>query len=89
MSPSPDSPAGEWPILLPLPRAVRHGIGSYLGGAVIGPAGWPHHDLIFLTRGSAVFEIGKVTLTAHAGDALFIPPHHSFVGRASADGYAI
>jgi AraC-like DNA-binding protein len=89
VSPSPDSPAGEWPILLPLPRAVRHGIGSYLGGAVIGPAGWPHHDLIFLTRGSAVFEIGKVTLTAHAGDALFIPPHHSFVGRASADGCAI
>ena len=77
------------PAALPLPARVRHGVGSYTAGAVIGPAEWPHHDLIVLTRGSATFEVRGTTLTAQSGDALLLPPNHAFVGRAGADGCGI
>lgn len=64
-------------------------MGSYAAGAGIGPAEWPHHDLIVLTRGKATFEVRGVTLIVHAGDALLLPPHHAFLARAGAEGCGI
>lgn len=74
---------------LPVAKVVRHGVGSYADGAVIGPAEWPHHDLIVVTRGGGSFEIREKRWECQAGDALLIPPGLPFLGRALPGGCSI
>ena len=70
-------------------RLLVHGIGSYPPGAAIGPARWPHHDLIVVTAGSVGLQAGRRRLVLRAGDAVLLPPAVAFHGRAGADGGGI
>ena len=70
-------------------RAILHGIGSYVPGAVIGPVQWPHHDLIVVTEGRVVFTIGRKTLQIDAGDACLFPPEKKIRGVAGLEGATI
>ncbi len=67
-------------------RAILHGIGSYHAGATIGPACWPHHDLIVVTEGRVTFTSGRRIVEVEAGDAYLIPPGHKFQGIAGEGG---
>ena len=67
-------------------RSILHGIGSYGPGARIGPANWPHHDLIVVTEGRVTFTSGGQTVEVSAGDAYLIPPGHKFHGVAGEGG---
>ncbi len=66
-----------------------HGIGAYPKGGQIGPASWPHHDLIIVTRGTVDFATGRRELRCEAGSAFIVPPCHGFVGTAGDHGCVI
>lgn len=68
---------------------LLHGIGSYDTQAVIGPARWPHHDLIIVSQGEVLFFFGKKQLIVGAGDACLIPPNNHFRGQAGHHGATI
>lgn len=67
-------------------QAILHGIGAYRDGERIGPAVWPHHDLICILRGEAEFTVNGRKWTCHPDSALLIPPRHSFQGVAGECG---
>lgn len=67
-------------------KLLIHGIGSYAPGQKIGPACWPHHDLIVATGGATVLRCGRRRLTMLAHDAVLIPPEVEFVGTAGDGG---
>lgn len=69
-------------------RPILHGIGSYKAGAVIGPACWPHHDLIVVTEGRVVFTSERQVVEVEAGDVYLIPPGQKFRGVVE-DGGAV
>ncbi len=56
---------------------------------MVGPACWPHHDLIIVTHGAVLFSFGKRSLKVEAGDACLIPPNNRFRGLAGRDGATI
>lgn len=66
-----------------------HGVGSYAAGALIGPARWPHYDLIVVAEGSLELEVGGLAIVCAAGDACLIPPGHGFRGAAGSGGTTI
>ncbi|MBS0631972.1 MAG: helix-turn-helix domain-containing protein [Verrucomicrobia bacterium] len=66
-----------------------NGIGTYGPGRRIGPACWPHHDLIVVTEGSMVLRCGRQPLTLLAHDAILIPPGTSFAGASGEGGGTI
>lgn len=70
-------------------RAILHGIGSYLPGALIGPVQWLHFDLIVVTEGRVVFTIGRKTLQGDAGDVCLFPPGKKICGVAGLEGATI
>lgn len=65
------------------------GTGSYRAGGTIGPARWPHHDLLIVTGGSVDLRCGTRELVLRAHDAVLIPPGTDFVGKAGDAGGAI
>ncbi len=65
------------------------GTGSYRAGGTIGPARWPHHDLLIVTGGSVELRCGARELALRAHDAVLIPPGTDFVGKAGYAGGAI
>jgi AraC family transcriptional regulator, mar-sox-rob regulon activator len=68
---------------------LLHGVGSVPVGAMVGPACWPHHDLIVVMEGQVNFSIGRSKIVCRGGDALLIPPNHEFRGLAGSDGATI
>jgi AraC-like DNA-binding protein len=70
-------------------QLLIHGLGTYGPDAAIGPACWPHHDLIVVTAGTVVLRSGRRRLALRAEDAVLIPPGTAFVGEAGPGGGAI
>jgi len=62
-------------------QVIFHGTGHYPPGVSIGPACWPHHDLLVVTRGAVNLQIGRKTLALANGDAVTIPPGARFSGE--------
>lgn len=63
-----------------------HGIGPYGPGQGIGPACWPHHDLIIVTEGGVTLQCGRRRLALLAHDAVLIPPGVEFAGTSGEVG---
>lgn len=65
-----------------------HGVGHYAAGAPIGPACWPHWDLIVVVRGRVRFQSGRQTwghpMMVDEGAAVLIPPGTRFRGTGEA-----
>lgn len=70
-------------------KPILHGIGVYAAGDLIGPAKWPHHDLIVVREGSVDFSLCSKAIVCRTGDALLIPPLTEFQGRVGSDGCVI
>lgn len=70
-------------------RLLHHGVSQYRPDSVLGPARWPHFDLLVVLGGSFIFDLPRVGLTAMAGDALIAPKGVRFCGRASTTGGTI
>jgi AraC-like DNA-binding protein len=70
-------------------KLLIHGIGSYGPGHEIGPACWPHHDLIIVTEGKMTLRCGRRRLAMLAHDAVLIPPGVAFAGTAGGGGGGI
>ena len=64
-------------------HALFHGTGFYSPGRMIGPALWPHHDIIILLEGQARLQIGGQEYSLSEGDAIVIPPQNGFEGEAT------
>ncbi len=60
-----------------------NGHSQYRFGDTVGPAVWPHHDLIMITDGSARFIAGGSEFLLQDGDGLLIPPGNRFEGSPS------
>lgn len=71
------------------PSLLHHGIGAYAHEGRIGPAQWPHHDLIIVTRGRAKFQTAQREFLCDGGDALIVPPGYLFEGTAREPGCVI
>lgn len=67
-------------------QAIHHAIGAYQRGGVIGPAKWPHYDVIVVTRGDATIRIAGRDYPCQGGSALLVPPGHEFVGTVGIHG---
>jgi len=78
-----------------LPHSLRmvelllHGIGTFAPGAQIGPARWPHGDLIVVKEGDVVFTSGGSDFACEGGDAFYVPPGRSFQGISGGEGATI
>jgi len=70
-------------------KPILHGIGAYAAGELIGPAKWPHHDLIVVREGTVNFSLCSKTIVCRTGDALLIPPLTEFRGMVGSDGCVI
>lgn len=46
---------------------------EYRPHSILGPACWPHFDLLVVLRGSFLFDLPRADLKAIAGDALVVP----------------
>jgi len=70
-----------------------HGTGHYPIGAVIGPARWPHWDLLVVVRGLVILSAGRRSLNGQyrleEGDAILIPPGVRFRGTGQTSHNAI
>jgi AraC-like DNA-binding protein len=66
-----------------------HGIGRYRPGAAIGPARWPHYDLIVVLAGSLTLASSSRITQLFAHDAVLIPPGASFRGTTGKEGSEI
>lgn len=72
-----------------LPSLLQHGVGAYAQSGRIGPAQWPHHDLVVITRGRAKFQTDQRNFFCEGGDALLVPPGFRFEGTAGNPGCVI
>lgn len=70
-------------------KPILHGIGGYVAGGIIGPAKWPHYDLIVVQEGSVDFTLRSRVISCRKGDALLIPPQTEFRARAGSEGCVI
>jgi len=70
-------------------RVLFHGTGRYPSGARIGPACWPHPDLLIAMRGAISLTVGKTVFEMGEGDALIIPPGMKFFGEGRTPNAAI
>lgn len=70
-------------------KLLLHGVGSYGPGMLVGPARWPHYDLIIVEEGSLLLSVEAKSIECEAGDAFLIPPNHSFRGVAGERGASI
>jgi AraC-like DNA-binding protein len=61
-------------------QLLIHGIGPYGPRHRIGPACWPHYDLIIVTEGGVTLQFGRRRLAMLAHDAVLIPPSIEFAG---------
>jgi AraC-like DNA-binding protein len=62
-----------------------HGVGSYHQGTPVGPARWPHHDIIFSMKGSFHLEFDKRSMELTEGNAVLIPPGNRFHGATESE----
>lgn len=70
-------------------KLLTHGIGTIGPEQGIGPACWPHHDLIIVTRGQITLRVGGRRLDLQAHDAVLIPPGVGFAGTSGTGGGGI
>ncbi len=62
-------------------EALFHGTGFYTQDRAVGPAVWPHHDVIILLEGRLRLRIKGKEYLFKEGDAIVIPPHNLFEGE--------
>lgn len=66
-------------------NVLYHGTGAYPCGQKIGPACWPHWDILIALRGKITMSTGRrkaaQTHSLEEGDALLIPPGKYFHGK--------
>jgi len=67
-------------------KLLHHGSSRYRPDQKLGPACWPHYDLLVVLSGGFHFDRPEAGLTAVAGDALIVPRGVPFQGWASTDG---
>ena len=60
---------------------LYHGTGVYTPPRAVGPAVWPHHDVIIVLVGRLRLRIKGVEYDLAKGDAIVIPPHNLFEGE--------
>jgi AraC-like DNA-binding protein len=70
-------------------KLLINGVSSYAPGHAIGPARWPHHDLIIVLEGSLELDCAGQRHTLLAHDALLILPDCPFVGAMGSGGGTI
>lgn len=66
-------------------RILFNGHGQYRAGDAIGPACWPHHDLVMITRGTVRIAAAGSEFLLQDGDVLLIPPGNPFTGTPTSD----
>jgi len=64
---------------------LHHGVSKYRADSTLGPACWPHFDLLVILGGSFHFDLPQ-GMEAVAGDALLVPKGVRFRGRTSSFG---
>ena len=69
-------------------KLLINGVGTYGADSKIGPACWPHFDLIILREGNLQLSWGRHQTLLLAHDAVFMPPQTAFVGTTGAMGCA-
>ena len=70
-------------------KLLVNGISNYGPGHPIGPACWPHHDLIVVLEGSVELRCGGRRHDLRAHDVLLVPPRLPFAGAMGAQGGVI
>lgn len=70
-------------------RVLFHGTGRYPSGTRIGPACWPHPDLLIVIKGVISLTVGQTALEMNDGDAVIIPPGMKFSGEGRTPSAAI
>lgn len=70
-------------------RILFNGFGQYRSGDSIGPACWPHHDLIMIVAGTVRIEVSGTEFLFHDGDCLLVPPENPFRGTPTSEVAAV
>jgi len=71
-------------------NVLFHGVGHYQPlSKPIGPAIWPHHDIIVIVHGEIALTVKEEAMRLRAEDAVVIPPGHSFCGKALSESAVI
>lgn len=70
-------------------KLLVNGISNYGPGHPIGPACWPHHDLIVVMEGGVELRCGGRRHELRAHDALLVPPRQAFSGAMGTQGGVI
>lgn len=66
-------------------RILRQAFGRFDRRHSVGPAVWPHFDILWLHRGSIALEIGGTGVMVNAPGGVLIAPNISFRGYATAE----
>ncbi len=66
-------------------RIIRQAFGRFDRRHSVGPAVWPHFDILWLHRGRVALEIGGTGVVVDAPGGVLIAPNTSFRGHATAD----
>lgn len=64
-------------------HVLFHGTGPYPTGVPIGPACWPHDDLMIVTKGTIRLVLNRTEGEFAEGDAIIIPPGTHFSGEGT------
>lgn len=64
-------------------HCIKNDYGSLDEGAEVGPAAWPHFDLIFLHSGGLELSLGRKKVMLDEGQAVLIYPGTHFQGPAT------
>lgn len=71
-------------------RILFHGVGHYQPlSKPIGPAIWPHYDIIVIQHGEVALTVEEAAMVLCAEDAVVIPPEHTFGGKAVSESAVI
>lgn len=73
----------------PLPRLIHHGRAAYGPTESIGPACWPHYDLILVVSGEVTLSTRGKQFACEKDSGLLIPPGCPIEGKPSDCGCAI
>lgn len=66
-------------------KLLFHGQAGYSKGQILGPACWPHQDLLAVQEGELLLQTAKGSIHLNSGDAVWIPPRLRFHGSIETD----
>lgn len=66
-------------------RIIRQAFGRFDRRQLVGPALWPHFDILWLHRGGVALEIGGTGVVVDAPGGVLIAPNTTFRGHATTE----